>query len=722
MSRRIARPVAVASACSTAGASRRRLLCRRAGKVPAWLVFALLNVVTLGVLAAVVVQLWNRPNVAPDATAGQSRLNPAAPIGANSVNAASPAAVAGESTLAADTAASAHKPLATIDTRSPAGRVVEQVRNGVVRVSAVDAKGQETSFGSGFVIDATGLVATNRHVIENAHKAFVKFRDGTRINVLGVRALDHDGDLAILELEGAPGNMQVLKLAGDEPPAEADAVIAIGHPKGIEFTTSTGIVSAVRSTSDLPREFRENMTAPESNVWIQTTAAISGGNSGGPLLNEAGEVVGINTWKASGENLSFAAHVRHLRALRDKLQATATPLAELSTPDTQLAKLIEDFSTNHQWWNSRMQTATSDEERAELEKSPHPAAECTRQLLALAARHRGKPAAFKALSYACRVAATDTVEGPNAPLAQAVERVLAEHADDPGLVNLLSALSTATQPEALDFMRQVAKVCSVNKTKGLACYFLATALEGGGNDSGKHDEEIVALLERCVKEFGEVDLGRQTLGQVAEPRLFSRQFLAVGKPAPEIIGQDQDGEEFKLSDFRGKVVVVDFWADWCPHCVRMYPHERELLKKHAELPFAIVGINSDETERLKEIIERRNITWRNWADGPGGSISAAWRVDGLPTLYVLDHEGIIRATFSGNPGNEALDAAIDKALAALPAATAPGEKPPTDPVAEPSGDTPPADAAPPAETKSADEKSTEEKSADKSATAPDGDQ
>ena len=86
-------------------------------------------------------------------------------------------------------------------------------------------------------------------------------------------------------------------------------MIAIGHPQGFKFTTTTGIISAVHTTAELPDPYREAIRAPAEQVWIQTNAAISGGNSGGPLLNRAGEVIGINTWVAAGQNLGFAVDV-----------------------------------------------------------------------------------------------------------------------------------------------------------------------------------------------------------------------------------------------------------------------------------------------------------------------------------------------------------------------------------------------------------------------------
>ncbi len=104
----------------------------------------------------------------------------------------------------------------------------------------------------------------------------------------------------------------------------------------------------------------------------------------------------------------------------------------------------------------------------------------------------------------------------------------------------------------------------------------------------------------------------------------------------------------------------------------MFPHERSLVAKYKDEPFAIIGVNSDkDLEQLKEVRTKENITWRSFWNGPEGTsgpISSAWNVHGWPTLYVLDAEGVIRYKSVG-ANEEAIDAAIEKALAEIKATT-----------------------------------------------------
>jgi len=99
----------------------------------------------------------------------------------------------------------------------------------------------------------------------------------------------------------------------------------------------------------------------------------------------------------------------------------------------------------------------------------------------------------------------------------------------------------------------------------------------------------------------------------------------------------------------------------------MYGHERSLVKKMTDKPFALVGVNSDnDLAALKPVLEEEKITWRsfwNGKDGTGGPISQEWNVHGWPTLYIIDHKGVIRHKYVGSPGDDKLDAAIEKLVA-----------------------------------------------------------
>jgi hypothetical protein len=183
-------------------------------------------------------------------------------------------------------------------------RTVSQVVKGtvdsVVLVVVSDQSGKVFAQGSGFIASADGKVVTNHHVIAGAYSATVKLNNGAFFPVEGVIADDVEHDIAVLKVSGK--NLPFLNLADSDALAVGDHVVAIGSPLGLENSVSDGIVSGFREES--------------GKHWIQTTAPISHGNSGGPLLTMDQKVAGLMTWKfAGGENLNFAVPSKLLSTL-----------------------------------------------------------------------------------------------------------------------------------------------------------------------------------------------------------------------------------------------------------------------------------------------------------------------------------------------------------------------------------------------------------------------
>jgi serine protease Do len=156
--------------------------------------------------------------------------------------------------------------------------------------------GESMSMGSGVIIDPSGIVLTNNHVVQGGGKITVRLHDGRELTATDVK-LDPKSDLAIFRLKDA-GKLEAAKLGNSDEVQVGDWVLALGDPFGLEGTVTAGIVSAKgRSNLGITKGVRES--------FIQTDAAINPGNSGGPLVNLDGEIVGINTAisSRSGGNL-----------------------------------------------------------------------------------------------------------------------------------------------------------------------------------------------------------------------------------------------------------------------------------------------------------------------------------------------------------------------------------------------------------------------------------
>jgi putative serine protease PepD len=193
--------------------------------------------------------------------------------------------------------------------------VYRQASPGVVLVqSGVNGGGQ--GLGSGFVIDEEGRIVTNYHVVEGADEVTVTFDDDTEVpaRVLGT---DPGSDLALLDVDVPADELTPLPLGDLDDVAVGEPVVAIGNPFGLERTVTAGIVSALGRRIEAPDGFAIDNA-------IQTDAALNSGNSGGPLLDLDGEVVGVNSQIESrtGGNvgIGYAVPVDTLKEVLDELQ------------------------------------------------------------------------------------------------------------------------------------------------------------------------------------------------------------------------------------------------------------------------------------------------------------------------------------------------------------------------------------------------------------------
>ncbi|MBX9789607.1 MAG: redoxin domain-containing protein [Pirellulales bacterium] len=327
--------------------------------------------------------------------------------------------------------------------------------------------------------------------------------------------------------------------------------------------------------------------------------------------------------------------------------------------DSRVEQLVTEYRRSLEEFAVVIRSARDEDTLQALFDSPqNPATRFAPQFLEIA---RGAPkstACFQACTIVCEMMLYDRSRKGPEHLAEARDLLASNHVKAEELLLPVLFLLFSPHEANTPFFERVLADSPHKDVQGFACLAVATTLvatEKEGPDAyadaaemirqaqerRQRDDRIVAMLERTTSEFGKVELGDTTLGKVAEPLLFERKFLVVGKVAPEIIGKDIDGKPLKLSDFRGKVVILDFWADWCPYCAQMYPHERVMLQKFADKPFAIVGVNSDTRERYQQVLAQKKVTWPSFFDGPDGPIRERWNVSSIPEIYVLNADGVI---------------------------------------------------------------------------------
>jgi putative serine protease PepD len=191
-----------------------------------------------------------------------------------------------------DTATASRPATATrvvADDTSTAKQVYDGAKDAVAYVSADTAEGQAT--GSGFVVSGDGLIVTNAHVVDGASRVQVKIGTSNAALAAEVVGVDASRDLALLKADAS--NLKALALGDASSVSVGDATYAIGNPYGLDHTLTTGIVSALNRQLQAP----DGATITGA---IQTDAALNPGNSGGPLLDGSGRVIGVNAQIASG--------------------------------------------------------------------------------------------------------------------------------------------------------------------------------------------------------------------------------------------------------------------------------------------------------------------------------------------------------------------------------------------------------------------------------------
>jgi RNA polymerase sigma factor (sigma-70 family) len=166
--------------------------------------------------------------------------------------------------------------------------------------------------------------------------------------------------------------------------------------------------------------------------------------------------------------------------------------------------------------------------------------------------------------------------------------------------------------------------------------------------------DAAAILERVEAEYGDVRylygmvVQADALAVIAGRELSELRTLAIGQVAPEIGGEDVEGTPMRLSEFRGKVVLLDFGShEHCGGCKLVYPRLRAILEQYKGRPFVVLGINNnDRREVLTQARASGEITWRCWWDGDRldgpGPITTRWNIQGYPSFIILDHRRAIR--------------------------------------------------------------------------------
>ncbi len=344
--------------------------------------------------------------------------------------------------------------------------------------------------------------------------------------------------------------------------------------------------------------------------------------------------------------------------------AILLPCSMLAAANDTWDSIVAEYDQAIENWNAEMMKAQGDDKgksgvimiKNMASMPPHPSKKFRPRVRAYAELNTGKPTALPALRWLVRENFSISGLSSDGGAGQwALKRLAEDHATDPNVLSGLDRLSMVAmsvgEEPLVAFLETVSKKNPDRKTRGQAKFGMAEVLFEGspmmrmmgiGSKSNRTAQKKRAetILRELVKEYAGDEIAKK-----ANELLFVIDHLQVGMTAPQTVGKDVDGKEIRLSDFRGRVVIMVYWATWCAPCMQMIPHERELVEKYKGKPFTLLGINGDQKRStLRKAIKEHNISWPTIHDGmPGlGPIASKWRVRSFPTFVLIDPKGVIR--------------------------------------------------------------------------------
>ncbi len=315
-------------------------------------------------------------------------------------------------------------------------------------------------------------------------------------------------------------------------------------------------------------------------------------------------------------------------------------------------KVRKDWESAINQWTELTRKATSAPERELLfRKQPDAAAHIDRMWTVIGSsldqEWTIEPASWFLLMAAGTTAPDAAAGKVRAERIEAIKKAVGDHhRRSAQLPTMCMALARLGDPTSLSLLESIQTDNPNPSVQGVAALGTAMVLRGLGDDPELLRRRLT-LLRKAIIDSADVSIGENTVASIAENELYLIRYLSKGRVAPEITGNDAAGKPIRLSDLKGKVVILVFWNSSQPESEHAIQYTRELTRKFSGKPVEILGINHDSLVKLRGLIADETVNWKNISD-PECKIAREYRVSAWPMAYVLDSQHKIQ--YSGNLG------------------------------------------------------------------------
>lgn len=316
--------------------------------------------------------------------------------------------------------------------------------------------------------------------------------------------------------------------------------------------------------------------------------------------------------------------------------------AEPTDVAKSIRSLIDDYENAVRANTMKIIEAKTEEEKNKYRATVPSAEPYAEKVLKIVQQHSDDPSTGPAVSWLV------TQAGAYTQGLIALQMLGTSHVAHTGIAEAVKSLEFHPFEKAVPILKAVREKNPNKDEQAAATYALGMQhfrrFEMSPDEKTAETEKTKAMdyFQEISAKYADATIKGFPLADQAGRTMFELANLSVGSECPEIDGKDVDGSAFKLSDFRGKQVVLIFWGGWCHACHGVIPLVNQLATDLKEKPVVVLGINTDVPDEARKAYQTYKVNFRNWSDGTtSGPITSMFNLRSFPTLYLLDAKGKI---------------------------------------------------------------------------------